>query len=517
MSENLRALIVVLALGVPAFYIGGQIAGPFVSRREFAVWRNAWFAVALAAFLSINFLAFGLFVTMICLYARSARAATIGMFFVLLFGAPLVDVPIGGIGGINSLLPINNGRLLTIFLLLPILFAKSRTGDQKSRAFVAADWLVVGYALLMMGLEFRRSELTNVMRAGVLYTLDILIPYFAFSRAVSNISDFRKVLFGFVIAVLPLSLIALIETAKGWHLYAVVSEDWGAAFQYTRRDGLLRAAGPAPNGGAIVLGYLMMVAIGCELAVWQGSNAWRRYARIALIFFLVGLIASLSRGPWVGAMILVTAFVAMGPHAVVRLGRLAVGSVLVLVPLLLMPAGQKLINMLPFIGSAEVETVAYRQRLFENAFIVIERNLWIGSADYLSTPEMQAMVQGEGIIDTVNTYVVVALNSGMVGLSLFLGFFAAILIGLWRVAKYDAYQKLGLGNCARALAATLLGILVTIGTVSSVDFIPYVYWSFAGLCVAFVRIAFKQRAVMARGHYAGLSEGGVRFARDQTD
>jgi O-antigen ligase len=173
--------------------------------------------------------------------------------------------------------------------------------------------------------------------------------------------------------------------------------------------------------------------------------------------------------------------------------------------------------MLPFIGSAEAETVDYRQRLFENALIVIERNPLIGSADYLSTPEMQAMVQGEGIVDTVNTYLEVALNSGMIGLSLFLGFFVAILIGLWRATIHGAHHKLDLGNCARALTATLLGILVTIGTVSSVEFIPYVYWSFAGLCVAFIRIAVRQRAVAARGPYAGLSEGGVRFARDQTD
>ena len=109
----------------------------------------------------------------------------------------------------------------------------------------------------------------------------------------------------------------------------------------------------------------------------------------------------------------------------------------------------------------------------------------------------------------------VALNSGMVGLSLFLGFFAAILIGLWQVAKYDAYQKLGLGNCARALAATSpLQDLVTIATVSSIDFIPYVYWSFAGLCVAFIRIAFRQRALVARGPYVRRSEGGVRFVRE---
>ena len=337
MPENFKALIVVLALGVPAFYIGGKMAAPFVSRREFAVWRNAWFAVTLAAFLSVQFFAFALFVVMICLYARSVRAATVGIFFVLLFGAPIVDVPIPGIGSINFPFPINYGRLLTIILLLPILFAKGRPGDRNSGAYVTVDWLVVSYALLLTGLEFRRSELTNVMRAAVIHTLDILIPYFAFSRSITNISDLRRVLFGFVIAVLPLSLIAMIEVAKSWHLYSAISEGWGMAIFYLRRDDMLRASGPA-SGGAIVLGYLFMVAIGWELAIWQGSNAWRQFAKIALIFFSAGLIASLSRGPWVGAMVLVTAFVALGPHAVVNLGRLAVVSVLVLVPLLLMPA-----------------------------------------------------------------------------------------------------------------------------------------------------------------------------------
>ena len=272
MPENFKALIVVLALGVPAFYIGGKMAAPFVSRREFAVWRNAWFAVTLAAFLSVQFFAFALFVVMICLYARSVRAATVGIFFVLLFGAPIVDVPIPGIGSINFLFPINYGRLLTIILLLPILFAKGRPGDRNSGAYVTVDWLVVSYALLLTGLEFRRSELTNVMRAAVIHTLDILIPYFAFSRSITNISDLRRVLFGFVIAVLPLSLIAMIEVAKSWHLYSAISEGWGMAIFYLRRDDMLRASGPA-SGGAIVLGYLFMVAIGCELAIWQGSNA----------------------------------------------------------------------------------------------------------------------------------------------------------------------------------------------------------------------------------------------------
>ena len=49
---------------------------------------------------------------------------------------------------------------------------------------------------------------------------------------------------------------------------------------------------------------------------------------------------------------------------------------------------------------------------------------------------MVAMMQGEHIIDIVNTYLEIALRSGLVGLSLFVGVFATILLRLRRVLKF---------------------------------------------------------------------------------
>ena len=58
----------------------------------------------------------------VCLYAHLARAASVGLFFILLFAAPLGKIDIGGAGIVNYLIDMNNGDLLVIFLLLPILF-----------------------------------------------------------------------------------------------------------------------------------------------------------------------------------------------------------------------------------------------------------------------------------------------------------------------------------------------------------------------------------------------------------
>ena len=347
MLENVRALVVVVALGVPSFYILGQLTGPLVARREFVVWRNVSFLVTLAAFLSIKFFAFTVFLVLICMYVRSSHAKTAGIFFILLFAVPLVDVPIGG-GGIQLLLAVNNGRLLAVFLLLPILFAKRRPNHRNGAAFVAPDLLVVSFTLLQVVLEFRRADVTTVLRVLVTNSFDILIPYFVFSRTITNLSEIRSVVFAFLVAVLPMALMAPFELVKGWHLYAAVANGWGGDRFYVWRDGLLRAEGAA--NGAIILGHLFMVAVGCVLAMWQDTAKQRRFVAVVLLILAAGLVATLSRGPWVGCFVLIVGFVATGPRAAVNLGKLAAGSSLVLGVALLLPGGQKLLNLLPFVG-----------------------------------------------------------------------------------------------------------------------------------------------------------------------
>lgn len=66
---------------------------------------------------------------------------------------------------------------------------------------------------------------------------------------------------------------------------------------------------------------------------------------------------------------------------------------------------------------------------------MIQRNPLFGSFDFRNTPEMQSMIQGEGIIDIVNTYINLALRVGLVGLTLFVGFFVSILFGLRKALR----------------------------------------------------------------------------------
>lgn len=135
---------------------------------------------------------------------------------------------------------------------------------------------------------------------------------------------------------------------------------------------------------------------------------------------------------------------------------------------------------------------------------MIQRNPLFGSFDFRNTPEMQSMIQGEGIIDIVNTYINLALRVGLVGLTLFVGFFVSILFGLRKALRAfpdrnDEGRLLG-----RALLATLLGILVIIFTVSSITVIPVVYWSIAGVSVAYIQMVRRARQAEAGSAFASL-------------
>jgi O-Antigen ligase len=487
-AENLKPLLAVIILAIPAFLLTRQLCAPFISSREFGVWRNAWFAATAAAFLSGNFLIFAAAMLLICTYSYAARATTPALFLILLLAVPLVDIPLPGFGSINYLFAINNGRVLAIALLVPLLFGARGLNQRLLRSYTIPDLLVVSYVLLLIVLQFRSSEITNVARVAFVRTVDILIPYLAFSRINVKAEDFRKVMAAYVVATLPLCMVAMMEVLKRWHPYAVVFQDWGFPLQYLEREGLLRAA--ATSGGGITLGYLIMVGIGCMLALWQPLRAWKRFAVPALLVLAMGLIATFSRGPWVGTLALVIAFVGTGPRAGANFAKLVIVAILALLPLLLTGFGEKIVNFLPFIGSVDEFNVTYRTRLFENSIAVIERNFWLGSTDFLSAPEMRELVQGEGIVDTVNSYLGIALTAGIIGLSLFVAFFASVMLELYRIIKRRfAKDRNYLNRYARASFGILLGILVAIGTTSSIDYVPYIYWSFGGIFVALIRIA----------------------------
>jgi len=100
---------------------------------------------------------------------------------------------------------------------------------------------------------------------------------------------------------------------------------------------------------------------------------------------------------------------------------------------------------------------------------------------------MQSLIQGQGIIDIVNTYLQVLLEYGYSGLIAFIMIFVSVLSGLFRarskLIRSDKYVEFNLANI---LISMLVCTLLLITTVSSLgnSIMSVIYWLLVGLSVA---------------------------------
>ncbi|MFK0310277.1 O-antigen ligase family protein [Pseudomonas sp. NPDC090233] len=488
MPEHIRALIVILFVACVVFFMVRSPATDLIPEGDYKRRRNLWFALTLVAFFAHSYWIYTAVAAVILLTARRRERNPIALFFMLLFVIPPASIEVPGFGVVNYLIELNHQRILALCVLLPAALVLSKQSDTLRFGRLLADKLLAASLILMALLYLRETTVTDTLRQGVYLYVDVFLPYYVASRGIREISDFKDVMLAFVIAAFVLSLLAVAEYVRHWLLYNALLDALGVEWSmksYLSRGGALRAS--VTTGQAIALGYVITVAIGLFLFV-QGfvRNKMQRY--LGALLLAAGLFAPLSRGPWVGAVVLIVVYIAMGRRAVSRLALLGLAGLLSIPLLSIMPGGEKVLDLLPFIGSVDNENITYRERLLDNSWIVIQRYPLFGSFDFRNTPEMQSMIQGEGIIDIVNTYINLALRIGLVGLSLFVGFFACVLLGIRKTLRTftdrdDPYRELG-----RVLLATLIGILVTIFTVSSITVIPVIYWSIGGLGIAYIQM-----------------------------
>jgi O-antigen ligase len=493
MPEHLKALIVIVVLATAVFVFARVPAcAAATSPADFSRRRNLWLGITVTAFLAHNFWVYMVVTATMLLLAIPRESNKLAMYFFLLFAIPAIPSQITGLGIIQHFFTIDYLRLLSLVILFPAFLYLRKQPDTEPLGRSLPDKLLLGYLILQILLMLTVSTFTNTLRIGVFYAfIDIVLPYYVASRSLKTLQGFRDAMMGFVLAALVLSVIGAFEFTRHWLLYASLDNVLGARWDlgdYLARGSegsAVRALGTA--GQPIPFGYVMAVAIGFLLyfrKIYFKSYAYDFF----LVLLTIGLLASLSRGPWIGAATIVMVFIATGPSPVKGFAKLGL-LVLLFIPLLLATdSGHKLIELLPFIGTTGAENVSYRQRLAEASIQVILQNPFFGAFDYFYSPAIQNLRQGEGIVDIVNTYLAVGLGNGLVGLSLFAGFFLSVALAIFRGMRKLANRNDELHSLGQGLFATLLGTLVTIATVSSITIIPVIYWSVAGLGVAYARL-----------------------------
>lgn len=493
MPEILRSLLVVLLVGAAVFHFARpHCIAMGMQPGNYDVQKKLWFGLTLAAFLAHNYFLFAAIAAGLLYVYRKQHSNLAALYAGLLLTVPLFGKDIPGFGIINYFFTLDFSRLLSLCILLPAYLHLRKIKDIPKLGSTWVDKLVLAYLIYGLAKQVPLDTSTNSLRTMFYLALDVVLPYYVASRGAQTIKDLREILVAFLLAVLVVGSIGIIEYAKGWLLYSQLDGAldvnlWGYG-GYLRRGESVRAL--ATSGQAIVLGYVMAVGIGLYLCTQNAlQNSLVKVA--VLLLLLGGLIAPLSRGPWLGAVGVVGIYIIMGPKPAANFFKIVVASLSVGLLLLASPLGVNLVDKLPFVGTVDLQNVDYRERLLDNALIVISRNPYFGSYDYMQAPEMLELRNGgdRGIIDVVNSYVSIALSGGWVGLLLFIAPFAVVLIML--LVQLLQYRKRGdpVATTGRALFAVLLGIMFMIYTVSSILVIPLVHWMFAGLGVCYVKLA----------------------------
>ncbi|MFT5701015.1 MAG: hypothetical protein ACI8ZB_003903 [Desulforhopalus sp.] len=482
MPEHLRALLVILTLATLVFAFAKLLACPLsITNEDYNRRRLIWFGVTLSAFLSHNFWIFIVLSGLLTFVGAKHEHNKFALYFFLIFTIPMmqarITMPV-------FLFDIHYVRLLSLTILLPALASLKK--DSPKFGYHLQDKILLAYLLLVFLLSLQSNyTLGNCFRVNVFYAFtDILLPYYIASRSLNTLQDFRDVLMSIVVACMVLAAVAVMESGRHWLLYTSLNEALGATWlygKYLARGGFLRAL--ATPGQAIALGYVIAVAIGSFL-YFRKSTSNKITWHLALGLLVAGLLAPFSRGPWIGAITMLLVFVITGPHAVSNITKQGILVLFMVAMVAVTPAWDRIVDFLPFVGTVDAENVEFRENLLFHGINLVMENPVFGSS-YINLEQFRT---GEGIIDIVNTYLIVALKTGLVGFGLFTSFFITICLqirkGMCRLSnKDDEMYRLG-----QTLLGVLVGILLIIFTVSSITIIPFIYWSIAGIGLSYIQL-----------------------------
>jgi hypothetical protein len=498
MPEHLRAFVIILVLSSIGFLIGRRPALWLgMADADFKRRCATWLTVTTLAFVSHNFWLFALSAAAVLAFASHREPNRLALYFFVLFAVPPFTDVIPGLGVVRQLFALSYPRLLSLVVLLPCyLYLRRQPGNMRFGKH-PADWFLFAYLALQVVLRIGFDTGTNTLRFAFYQFIDVFLPYYVASRSLRSVDDLRDAVLAFVIAAALMAPIAAYEFAKHWLLYNplpyALGTQWDAG-SYLLRGSSLRAV--VTTGQSIVLGYVMAVALNLHLGLrGVGPRSWAWLLGVAAL--VAGMVAPLARGPWVGAAAGVFVMVVSSPNPLGRVMQFGAACLVILPPLLVSPLGDNIIDHLPFVGTIDASTVVYRQRLVEISMSVIAQNPLFGAADFIYNPAMQELKQGgQGIIDIVNSYLAVALGSGVVGLTLFVGVFASVA---WKLisALRSPHNERGTEDhlLGRALLAALTVVVVTIATVSSISFIPIVYWCLCGMAAGYaMRVLAREEA-----------------------
>ncbi len=382
------------------------------------------------------------------------------------------------IGPLNDLILLTPFRILALFLLLPeaVRLATRRQVPKRPGWLTLCDATTLLYSAFWLAGHFAALTMSTIAREFSGQLLDSLLPYYVLTRACVQL-EVRQRFLAFVLAgAVYQAFVGMAESLSGHYLYSQLQWLYNGSFAQATglmRGTWLRAVAAFP--GPLAMAMLMLFGSGIWFALKKPEKD-RRYL-VCLLALLGGLLATYGRGPILATLVLFASLAVLRRISVRRYLAISVVAVGALSIGWKFGIGQFLTDAISSLSAGDATAdfnVRYRQELLDTALGLLQQSPWLGVPNYLA--QMQDLRQGEGIIDLVNTYLVVALNSGLLGIVLV---FTPYAVTLWRAARAVPPDAASASEHLPWVALTV-AVMVAIFTVSPISIIqPIMVWVIA--------------------------------------
>jgi O-antigen ligase len=512
----LKLLVFALvAMGATAYLLRPAFAHLFSPQQ----YKRAWICllvVTVIAFLSFRVEFFVVLLAMAAIFsARYLGAGDVGKvnaFLLFLVPLPPIAYTVGGLDGLNYVLRLEHVRLLSMVLLTaPALRLLLRQRDRNEPSLRLVDISVFLVQIWSIFLTARYASISGLMREVVESCFDIWVPYYVITRTLRTPAQLREAAAYLMLGCVMVAGIACVESLTQRNLYGGLQWIYGVRWESSvdlRRGGLLRVEATTPQ--PIVLAFILVFAMG--LWTWlRGEESRSKSIYLVYVACGLGLLSTWSRGPWLGAILMGIAFALqrwLSPRA---FGVTVILSLIAAVIAKASDADAAIVSALATVfGSTEndLSTITYRRDLLDASIAMIKQSPWMGVPNYETA--LESFKQGEGIIDLVNSYIVIMINAGAIGLALFLFPYVFLIAKLLGARNRERLVSRNVaGKFSAAFIALILAMLFVMFTASTLDAMRHLLSLGIALPVVWLMQARRQGVVDAAPERRHGARGGL--------
>ena len=489
MRQDLQSIFMVLIATIMAYFLMRFMG---LARKENRSWYMAWMCITCLAFLFHNFyIIFGLLILLKLFWVKNDLDKSILLFLFLLPCLPTVQKYWLPNDAIHIFYTDYRQALILVFLF-PILPKLIRTSsiDRRNIIFYIPLLYIIGFDLY----DAFRSEInltqtkdaiilentwTNKVRGLITTLIFKYLPFYAAAVWCTSTKRFMRALHAIVSSGVILMILAVPCAILGWDIYHDLNLGGNLPNAPLYERGLfIRVKLTLIH--SIVFGKFAFMTLCCLLGLLMMKGFKLKSLMIALIITLPAIYLTGSRSAYIGGALAVLGFMyySMEQHS----RKLTSGAIVIVLFFLAIPfyidTGSIQATDLSSIDSQG--TFDYRKRLLVAGMEVIPHNPFFGNRDFVNEPEFLALRQGEGIIDTLNIWLIMTLEYGLI----YTVFFLLLMLRTIKATKVLAIQGHSTDRFNQvSIGAAIAACLVAFSVTAFFDAFSGYLFLFFGLCL----------------------------------